>query len=239
MSTNTKNEDMLSVQKHETWVRLHETVYIFHSLFYCLGSVENRLSRGTAILRLLLLWLLPATSLTRRVLRTSPIKPKTLSAPCWRKTGGWSGLSFKFGTFDSLQLMILYDEHIPIILQKICLVPNSMNMRGESHGLIYASQRALLAAFDSLFFSLSIHLHSRCRLSCAEALAHPWMASFTPLNRRPTKSLNKGKMRRFLAKRKWKVAHLKMTITLLAQHWTDAQFSYRCFPMMTFQSIVL
>ncbi|XP_029383776.1 myosin light chain kinase, smooth muscle-like [Echeneis naucrates] len=44
----------------------------------------------------------------------------------------------------------------------------------------------------------------RCRLSCTEALAHPWMASFTPLNRRPTKSLKKEKMKRFLAKRKWK-----------------------------------
>ncbi|KAM3592455.1 uncharacterized protein V6R79_019245 [Siganus canaliculatus] len=44
----------------------------------------------------------------------------------------------------------------------------------------------------------------RCRLSCTEALAHPWMASFTPLIRRQTKSLNKGKMRRFLARRKWK-----------------------------------
>uniref|UniRef100_A0A3B4GX28 Myosin light chain kinase, smooth muscle-like n=1 Tax=Pundamilia nyererei TaxID=303518 RepID=A0A3B4GX28_9CICH len=43
------------------------------------------------------------------------------------------------------------------------------------------------------------------RLSCTEALAHSWMASFTPLNRRPTKSLNKEKMRHFLAKRKWKV----------------------------------
>ncbi|XP_040923138.1 myosin light chain kinase, smooth muscle-like isoform X2 [Toxotes jaculatrix] len=44
----------------------------------------------------------------------------------------------------------------------------------------------------------------RCRLSCTEALAHPWMASFTPLTRRPTKSLKKDKMRHFLAKRKWK-----------------------------------
>lgn len=42
-------------------------------------------------------------------------------------------------------------------------------------------------------------------MSCTDALAHPWMVSFTPLNRRPTKSLNKGKMKRFLAKRKWKV----------------------------------
>ncbi|XP_076008098.1 myosin light chain kinase, smooth muscle-like [Genypterus blacodes] len=44
----------------------------------------------------------------------------------------------------------------------------------------------------------------RCRLSCTEALAHRWMLSFTPLNRRATKSLNKEKMKRFLAKRKWK-----------------------------------
>ncbi|XP_055019198.1 myosin light chain kinase, smooth muscle-like, partial [Boleophthalmus pectinirostris] len=44
------------------------------------------------------------------------------------------------------------------------------------------------------------------RLSCTDALAHPWMASFTPLLRRPTKSLNKTKMRRFLAKRKWRKA---------------------------------
>ncbi|CAN9492872.1 unnamed protein product [Ophioblennius macclurei] len=42
------------------------------------------------------------------------------------------------------------------------------------------------------------------RLSCTDALSHPWMVSFTPLNRRPTKSLNKIKMKRFLARRKWK-----------------------------------
>lgn len=41
-------------------------------------------------------------------------------------------------------------------------------------------------------------------MSCIEALVHPWMASFTALNR-PTKSLRKEKMRRFLAKCKWKV----------------------------------
>ncbi|XP_038591011.1 myosin light chain kinase, smooth muscle-like isoform X2 [Micropterus salmoides] len=54
------------------------------------------------------------------------------------------------------------------------------------------------------FISSLLKKKQRCRLSCAEALAHPWMVSFTPLNRRPTKSLNKEKMRRFLAKRKWK-----------------------------------
>ncbi|XP_034414613.1 myosin light chain kinase, smooth muscle-like isoform X2 [Cyclopterus lumpus] len=54
------------------------------------------------------------------------------------------------------------------------------------------------------FISSLLKKDRRCRLSCAEALAHPWMASFAVMNRRPTKSLNKGKMKRFLARRKWK-----------------------------------
>ncbi|XP_058477440.1 myosin light chain kinase, smooth muscle-like [Solea solea] len=54
------------------------------------------------------------------------------------------------------------------------------------------------------FISSLLEKDPSCRLSCTEALAHPWMVSFTPLNRRPTKSLKKEKMRRFLAKRKWK-----------------------------------
>ncbi|XP_008312095.1 myosin light chain kinase, smooth muscle-like [Cynoglossus semilaevis] len=54
------------------------------------------------------------------------------------------------------------------------------------------------------FISSLLQKDSRSRLSCTEALAHPWMVSFTPLTRRPTKSLRKEKMRRFLAKRKWK-----------------------------------
>ncbi|KAM7370726.1 hypothetical protein PAMP_010251 [Pampus punctatissimus] len=43
-----------------------------------------------------------------------------------------------------------------------------------------------------------------CRLSCSEALTHPWMVSINPRNRRSTMSLKKDKMRHFLAKRKWK-----------------------------------
>ncbi|XP_032358997.1 myosin light chain kinase, smooth muscle isoform X2 [Etheostoma spectabile] len=54
------------------------------------------------------------------------------------------------------------------------------------------------------FISSLLKKDRRCRLSCTEALAHHWMASFTPLNHRPSKSLKKAKMRRFLAKRKWK-----------------------------------
>ncbi|XP_061563842.1 myosin light chain kinase, smooth muscle-like [Cololabis saira] len=54
------------------------------------------------------------------------------------------------------------------------------------------------------FISSLLKKDLRARLSCTEALSHRWMASFTPLNRRPTKSLNKRKMKRFLARRKWK-----------------------------------
>ncbi|KAM6897279.1 myosin light chain kinase, smooth muscle-like [Xenentodon cancila] len=54
------------------------------------------------------------------------------------------------------------------------------------------------------FISSLLKKDLRARLSCTEALAHCWMASFTPLNRRPTKSLNKKRMKRFLARRKWK-----------------------------------
>ncbi|XP_061611605.1 myosin light chain kinase, smooth muscle-like isoform X1 [Phyllopteryx taeniolatus] len=54
------------------------------------------------------------------------------------------------------------------------------------------------------FISGLLKKERRSRLSCIEALVHPWMASFTSLNRRPTKSLRKEKMRRFLAKCKWK-----------------------------------
>ncbi|KAF7665192.1 hypothetical protein LDENG_00149940 [Lucifuga dentata] len=54
------------------------------------------------------------------------------------------------------------------------------------------------------FISSLLKKDRRCRLSCDEALAHRWMASFTPLICRSTKSLNKEKMKRFLAKRKWR-----------------------------------
>ncbi|KAM9487815.1 myosin light chain kinase, smooth muscle-like isoform 2-T2 [Clarias gariepinus] len=42
--------------------------------------------------------------------------------------------------------------------------------------------------------------NKRERLSCEQALAHPWMAA---CSRRVTKTLNKDKMRRFLARQRW------------------------------------
>ena len=44
-------------------------------------------------------------------------------------------------------------------------------------------------------------------MSCEEALAHSWMAASADPS--TTKSLSKEKMKRFLARQKWKVAELK------------------------------
>ncbi|MEQ2298780.1 hypothetical protein AMECASPLE_008888 [Ameca splendens] len=66
----------------------------------------------------------------------------------------------------------------------------------------------------------------RSRLSCTEALAHSWMASFTLLNRRPTKSLNKEKMRRFLARRKWKkTGQAVLALNRMANLYSRPEFS--------------
>ncbi|XP_030622886.1 myosin light chain kinase, smooth muscle-like [Chanos chanos] len=54
------------------------------------------------------------------------------------------------------------------------------------------------------FISSLLKKDVRARLSCADALAHPWMASFSSHQGRVTKSLNKEKMRHFLVKQKWK-----------------------------------
>lgn len=42
-------------------------------------------------------------------------------------------------------------------------------------------------------------------MSCEEALAHPWMKEFDSGHLATTKNLSKEKMKRFLARQKWKV----------------------------------
>ncbi|XP_035261423.1 myosin light chain kinase, smooth muscle isoform X1 [Anguilla anguilla] len=54
------------------------------------------------------------------------------------------------------------------------------------------------------FISGLLKKDMRQRLSCEKALAHPWMAAFASADPRSTKTLSKDKMRKFLAKRKWK-----------------------------------
>ncbi|KAK2870357.1 hypothetical protein Q8A67_024749 [Cirrhinus molitorella] len=54
------------------------------------------------------------------------------------------------------------------------------------------------------FISGLLRKDKRTRLSCKKALAHPWIALFDDSNSKSTKSLNKDKMRRFLARQKWK-----------------------------------
>ncbi|XP_066554580.1 myosin light chain kinase, smooth muscle isoform X2 [Amia ocellicauda] len=54
------------------------------------------------------------------------------------------------------------------------------------------------------FISGLLKKDMRKRLSCKEALAHPWMAAFVSVDPRSTKTLSKDKMKKYLAKQKWK-----------------------------------
>ncbi|KAL2078473.1 hypothetical protein ACEWY4_026158 [Coilia grayii] len=56
------------------------------------------------------------------------------------------------------------------------------------------------------FIQALLKKDKRARMSCEEALAHPWIKFFSTPKLRSTKSLNKGRMRRFLAKQRWKKA---------------------------------
>ncbi|XP_061837955.2 myosin light chain kinase, smooth muscle [Nerophis lumbriciformis] len=56
------------------------------------------------------------------------------------------------------------------------------------------------------FISSLLEKDPRRRMSCDEALAHPWMAAFESGDPASTKSLPKDKMKKFLARQKWKKA---------------------------------
>lgn len=61
---------------------------------------------------------------------------------------------------------------------------------------------------SSLYPHLTLCVLRRRRMSCEEALAHSWMAAFDSRDLATTKCLSKEKMKRFLARQKWKVTHL-------------------------------
>lgn len=58
------------------------------------------------------------------------------------------------------------------------------------------------------FISSLLNKDTRRRMSCEEALAHSWMAAFDSVDngRLATKTLSKEKMKKFLARQKWKKA---------------------------------
>ncbi|XP_028267625.1 myosin light chain kinase, smooth muscle isoform X2 [Parambassis ranga] len=56
------------------------------------------------------------------------------------------------------------------------------------------------------FISSLLNKDTRRRMACEQALAHPWMAAFDSGEVATTKSLSKEKMKRFLARQKWKKA---------------------------------
>lgn len=56
------------------------------------------------------------------------------------------------------------------------------------------------------FISSLLNKDPRRRMSCEEGLAHPWMKKFDSEDLSSTKCLSKDKMKRFLARQKWKKA---------------------------------
>uniref|UniRef100_A0A3B1JJB9 Myosin, light chain kinase 5 n=1 Tax=Astyanax mexicanus TaxID=7994 RepID=A0A3B1JJB9_ASTMX len=54
------------------------------------------------------------------------------------------------------------------------------------------------------FISSLLHKDVRRRLSCEEALSHSWMVAFESANPSSAKNLSKDKMKKFLARQKWK-----------------------------------
>ncbi|KAK2833183.1 hypothetical protein Q5P01_017072 [Channa striata] len=91
--------------------------------------------------------------------------------------------------------------------------PFQGNSDAETLALVTAAQWDFSEeSFDEItdeaknFISSLLNKDPRRRLSCEQALAHPWMAAFDSGDLVTTKSLSKEKMKRFLARQKWKKA---------------------------------
>uniref|UniRef100_A0A3Q0RWK0 Myosin, light chain kinase 5 n=1 Tax=Amphilophus citrinellus TaxID=61819 RepID=A0A3Q0RWK0_AMPCI len=91
--------------------------------------------------------------------------------------------------------------------------PFQGNSDAETLALVTAAQWEFdEESFDEIteeaknFISSLLNKDPRRRMSCEEALAHPWMAAFKSKGLASTKSLSKEKMKRFLARQKWKKA---------------------------------
>ncbi|XP_026181828.1 myosin light chain kinase, smooth muscle isoform X2 [Mastacembelus armatus] len=91
--------------------------------------------------------------------------------------------------------------------------PFQGNSDAETLALVTAAQWEFdEESFDEItdeaksFISCLLNKDTRRRMSCEEALAHPWMAAFDSGDLATTKSLSKEKMKRFLARQKWKKA---------------------------------
>ncbi|XP_044036078.1 myosin light chain kinase, smooth muscle isoform X2 [Siniperca chuatsi] len=91
--------------------------------------------------------------------------------------------------------------------------PFQGNSDAETLALVTAAQWEFNEeSFDEItdeaknFISSLLNKDTRRRMSCEEALTHPWMAAFDSADLVTTKKLSKDKMKRFLARQKWKKA---------------------------------
>ncbi|KAM9393524.1 myosin light chain kinase, smooth muscle-like [Pholidichthys leucotaenia] len=91
--------------------------------------------------------------------------------------------------------------------------PFQGNTEAETLALVTAAQWEFEPdSFDEItedaknFISSLLNKDPRRRMSCADALVHSWMAAFDSSDVTASKSLSKEKMKRFLARQKWKKA---------------------------------
>ncbi|TSL82563.1 Myosin light chain kinase, smooth muscle [Bagarius yarrelli] len=94
----------------------------------------------------------------------------------------------------------------------------------ETLALVTAATWEFNEEFDDLtdeakdFICKLLWKEKRNRMSCEQALAHPWMASSSG---RVTKTLNKDKMRRFLARQRWQKTGKAMLALKRMAHLTN------------------
>uniref|UniRef100_A0A3B5PXX0 Myosin, light chain kinase 5 n=2 Tax=Xiphophorus maculatus TaxID=8083 RepID=A0A3B5PXX0_XIPMA len=85
------------------------------------------------------------------------------------------------------------------------------------------------------FISSLLNKDPRRRMSCEEGLAHPWMKKFDSEILSSTKCLSKEKMKRFLARQKWKKAGKAMLalkrMALLSKNESSATLSSADLPL--------
>uniref|UniRef100_A0AAQ4QR63 Myosin, light chain kinase 5 n=1 Tax=Gasterosteus aculeatus aculeatus TaxID=481459 RepID=A0AAQ4QR63_GASAC len=89
--------------------------------------------------------------------------------------------------------------------------PFQGNNDAETLALVTAAEWEFDESFEEItdqakhFISSLLHKDTRRRMSSEEALAHPWMA-FEPGDEATSRSLSKDRLKRFLARQKWKKA---------------------------------
>uniref|UniRef100_A0AAY4CFA7 Myosin, light chain kinase 5 n=1 Tax=Denticeps clupeoides TaxID=299321 RepID=A0AAY4CFA7_9TELE len=99
----------------------------------------------------------------------------------------------------------------------------------ESLALVTEAQLEFDESFEDIseeakdFISSLLEKDRRHRLSCEKALQHEWMVAFSSPDTGTTKTLSKHKMKKFLARQKWKVINVNKLGSWIMANCKDVQ----------------